>query len=109
MSENIGILFIVIVCGVLTFLLRFSFIAGARFLPKSPALQHLLRYVPPTVLAALIAPDILMHNGELALSLNNIRLWAALVALIAAYFTRHVLATIAAGMAALWLLQAAFT
>jgi len=108
MSENAGIVFIVLVCGVLTFLLRFSFIAGARFLPKSPFFQHLLRYVPPTVLAALIAPEILTHNGALALSLDNIRLWAALIALIVAYFTRHVLATIAVGMAALWLLQAAF-
>ncbi|MDR2709968.1 MAG: AzlD domain-containing protein [Burkholderiales bacterium] len=103
---RVDILLLMIVCGALTFLLRFSFIAGARFLPQSPALRHLLRYVPPTVLAALIAPEILMQNDALSLEPGNIRLWAALVALAAAYWTRHVLATIAAGMVALWLLQA---
>ncbi|MDR0769777.1 MAG: AzlD domain-containing protein [Burkholderiales bacterium] len=102
------LLFLMAVCGALTFLLRFSFIAGNRFLPQSPGLQHVLRYVPPAVLAALIAPEIFAHNGTLSLALDNIRLWAALVAMAAAYLTRHVLATIAAGMAALWCLQALF-
>ncbi|MCL2309045.1 MAG: AzlD domain-containing protein [Proteobacteria bacterium] len=103
------ILFIMVVCGALTFLLRFSFIAGGRLLPQSPELRHLLRYVPPAVLAALIAPEIFVHNGTLSLGFDNIRLWAALAAMAAAYLTRHVLATIAAGMAALWFLQAFFS
>ncbi len=100
------ILFIMVVCGVLTFLLRFSFIAGGRFLPQRPGLQHVLRYVPPAVLAALITPEIFVQGGAVSLGLDNIRLWAALVAMATAYLTRHVLATIAAGMAALWCLQA---
>jgi branched-subunit amino acid transport protein len=102
------ILFIMVVCGVLTFLLRFSFIAGSRFLPQSPGLQHVLRYVPPAVLAALIAPEIFAHHGTLSLDPGNVRLWAALVAMVTAYLTRHMLATIAAGMVALWCFQTFF-
>ena len=103
-----NLLFIMIVCGALAFLLRFSFIGGSRFLPKSEKFQHVLRYVPPAVLAAIIAPEIFAHNGAVSLGLENLRLWAALVAVATAYLTRNTLATIAAGMAALWCLQAIF-
>ncbi|MFT4171237.1 MAG: AzlD domain-containing protein [Rhodocyclaceae bacterium] len=96
-----------IACGVVTFLIRLSLIAGGHWLPQGGRLEALLRYVPPAVLAALIAPDVLMPGGTLALSAGNLRLWAAAAALLAAYFTRNVLATIVAGMGTLWLLQAA--
>jgi branched-subunit amino acid transport protein len=95
-----------IACGVVTFLIRLSLIAGGHWLPQGGRLEALLRYVPPAVLAALIAPDVLMQNGQLALQGGNLRLWAAVAALLAAYLTRSVLATIATGMATLWLLQA---
>lgn len=90
-------------CGLLTFLIRLSFIAFGHRLPDDPRIGAVLRYVPPAILGALIAPEILVVRGE-ALATPE-RLWAALVALLVARLTRSVLATIAAGMAALWLLQ----
>lgn len=93
-------------CGLLTFLIRLSFIAGGRWLSAGPALAAALRYVPPAVLGALIAPEIFHGGFSLAAAPDNPRLWAALLALAVAWATRHVLATIAAGMLALWGLQA---
>lgn len=92
-------------CGLATFLIRLSFIAFGHRLPDDPRLTAVLRYVPPAILGALIAPEILTAQGEVLLTADNPRLWAALLALLVARLTRSVLATIAAGMLALWLLQ----
>lgn len=94
-------------CGLVTFLVRLSFIAGGRWLSAGPWFSNVLRYVPPAVLGALIAPEIL-PGGWAMVTPANPRLWAALVALTVAWATRHVLATIAAGMLALWGLQLGF-
>lgn len=93
-------------CGLVTFLIRLSFIAGSRWLAAGPGFSAVLRYVPPAVLGALIAPEIFPAGLAGALAGDNPRLWAAGVALVVAWATRNVLATIAAGMLALWVLQA---
>lgn len=105
MSE-LKLLLAMAACGLLTFLIRLSFIAGGRWLPANPRFQLLLRYVSPAVLAALIAPELLLHEGELRFALDNPRLLGGVVAIGVALLTRNVLATIAAGMAALWCVQA---
>ncbi|THF61479.1 AzlD domain-containing protein [Pseudothauera nasutitermitis] len=91
--------------GLATFLIRLSFIAGERWLPRGDGLRAVLGYVPAAVLAALIAPELLVRDGTLYLAGDNLRLWAGLAAIGVALATRSVMATLAAGMAALWLLQ----
>lgn len=93
-------------CGLVTFLIRLSFIAFGHHLPDDPRIAAVLRYVPPAILGALIAPEILSVDGGVSLTPDNPRLWAAVVALLVARLTRSVLATIAAGMLALWVAQA---
>jgi branched-subunit amino acid transport protein len=95
-------------CGLVTFLIRLSFIAFGHHLPDDPRISAVLRFVPPPILGALIAPEIFMVGSNLSIARDNPRLWAALVALLIARLTRSVLATIAAGMAALWVVQAWF-
>ena len=92
--------------GLATFATRLSFLAllGEGELPVW--LRHLLHYVPPAILGALIAPEIFALNGSVSLAPDNPRLWAALAALLVARLSRSVLATIAAGMVALWVVQA---
>jgi branched-subunit amino acid transport protein len=88
-----------IAMGLVTFLTRLSFIAAwGRFEPP-PLLRDALRSVPPAVLAAIIAPDVLLPGGALDLSPANPRLLAAVVAGVVAWRTHHALATIAAGAA----------
>jgi branched-subunit amino acid transport protein len=93
-------------CGLVTFLIRLSFIAFGHHLPDDPRIAAVLRYVPPAILGALIGPEIFVVGGNLSATPDNPRLWAALAALLVARLTRSVLATIAAGMAALWVVQA---
>lgn len=99
----------IVAIGIGTYLERLSFIGiiGDRDLPDWALLP--LRYVAPAVFAALVAPAVLLQNGQLSLlPARNAEPLATLVALAVAWRTRNVLATVAAGMAALWLLQAVF-
>ena len=88
-----------------TYLLRASFIVFAdphRF-PKR--FRQALAFVPPAVLAAIVAPGLLLHDGSLALSAENPRWIAGAVAIVVGAKSRSMLATIATGMVVLWLLQ----
>jgi branched-subunit amino acid transport protein len=92
--------------GLLTFLTRLSFIALLGRVETPPALARALRFVPPAILSAIILPELVLRDGALWLSPSNERLAAGLFAALVAWYTRNVLATIGAGMAVLWGLQA---
>lgn len=94
----------IVVAGLLTFLTRLSFIflLGRWQLPLR--LARALRFVPPAVLSAIIFPEVLINENGLHLAADNLRLWAALLAVLVAWRTRSVLLTIAVGMGALYLL-----
>ncbi|HEX9288451.1 MAG TPA: AzlD domain-containing protein [Anaeromyxobacteraceae bacterium] len=92
--------------GLATFATRLSFIALLGRIETPPLLVRALRFVPPAVLSAIIFPELILRNGAPDLSLHNHRLLAGLAAAGVALSTRNVLATIAAGMVALWALQA---
>lgn len=103
---NVGIIFAI---GIGTYLVRLSFIGvvGDRVMPDWALVP--LRFVAPAVLAALIAPAVLLNDGALDLApASNPRAIAALVALLLAWKTRSVPVVIAAGMVTVWALQAAF-
>ena len=88
-----------------TFLLRASFIVFAaphRF-PKR--FRQALTFVPPAVLAAIVAPGLLLHAGVLDLTAGNPRWIAGVIAIVVGARTRNALAAISSGMVALWLLQ----
>ncbi|MGD2147720.1 MAG: AzlD domain-containing protein [Anaerolineae bacterium] len=89
-----------------TYVTRFGMIAalgtGSRA-TDSPLLRRWLRYVPPAVLAALVAPPILAPKGELSVGPP---FWAAALAAAVAWRTRSIFWTILAGLSVCWLLRA---
>jgi len=103
-----NIWFVLLLGGALTFGMRMSFIyLFGRF--EIPAMvKQALRFVPPAVLSAIIAPELVMPNNTLDLSWNNYRLLAGLVAILVAWRTKNTLLTIVAGMVALLVLQFVF-
>ena len=96
---------IMILAGLLTYFIRFSFIQLFGHLEIPPRLKSALRYVPAAVLSAIIFPELLMPGGTLFLSWNNSRLLAGLLAVVVAWKTRSVVWTILSGMLALLALQ----
>jgi branched-subunit amino acid transport protein len=88
-----------------TFLLRASFIVFANPQKFPRRFRQALTFVPPAVLAAIVAPGLLLPQGALDLGPDNPRWIAGLIAIVVGARTRNALAAIATGMAALWLLQ----
>lgn len=91
--------------GIITFLIRFSFIYLFGKLHIPITVRKALHYVPPAVLSAIIFPELFLQNDQLNLSLGNTRLLAGIVAILVAWFSKNTLITILAGMLALFLLQ----
>lgn len=94
--------------GLLTFGMRFSFIYAFGRVRVPRTLHRALRFVPPAVLSAIVFPEVLLSHDRLDVGIGNHRLLAAAVAVLVAVRTRKTTLTIAAGMAALLILQAAF-
>jgi len=96
---------IIILMGLGTFAIRLSFILLQDYWTMPEGFREALRYVPPAVFSALIAPSIVLHDGHVLLTPENHRLLAALAAAGAMALTKNVLATIATGLVALWTLN----
>ena len=96
-----------IILGVatVTFLLRASFLLFANPHKFPHAFRQALTFVPPAVLAAIVAPGLLMPQGTFDPTLANPRWIAGLAALAICLRFRNPLAPIAVGLPALWLLQ----
>ncbi len=95
---------IILAGGLATFGIRLSMIALLGRVELPGWLARALRYVPPAVLSAIIAPELLAPGGRFSLAVTNDRLLAGLLAILVAWRTKNVLLTLAAGMIALWLL-----
>ncbi len=61
--------------------------------------QDMLRYAPACALAAIIAPDLLLNDGQLQLAPGNLKLIAGAVAIAFYLWRRNMLQTIVFGMA----------
>jgi len=68
-------------------------------------LRRALRFVPASVLAALVFPALTYPDGGLDLSLGNVRLLAGIGGALVAWRTKNVLWTIVVGMVLFWILQ----
>lgn len=64
-----------------------------------------LRYVPVAVLAAMLAPGVLLTHGQLDLSWSNLYFWVTIPTLLIAWKTRSLFVTVIAGMGLLALIR----
>ncbi|EAR50374.1 putative transmembrane protein [Oceanicola granulosus HTCC2516] len=93
-----GIWLLILLLGIGTFLIRFSFLGliGDRTLP--PLVLRLLRYTPVAVIPGMIAPLILWPAATGGAP-DPARLSAALATLVAGLLTKNLLIAILAGVA----------
>jgi len=97
---------VVLGIGVGVFLIRYSFILIIDKVTLPEMVQRMLRYIPASVLPALIVPAVLLHKeGGVTTFAGWDQLAAGLIAVLVAWKTRNMLATIAAGMVVLWVVQ----
>jgi branched-subunit amino acid transport protein len=96
---------LMLICGVVTFCIRYSFIAAEGHYQPPAWFRRLLPFVPIAALTALVAPELLLVQGDIILGSGNPRLWAGLVAIVVAAIWRNTLLTIGCGFVALLVLQ----
>lgn len=100
-----NIWWLMVLCGVITFLIRYSFIAAEGHYQPPSWFRRLLPFVPVAALTALTLPELLLVQGQILLGGDNPRLWAGLVAIMVAALWRNTLLTIGCGFLALFVLQ----
>lgn len=93
-----------LVCGVITFAIRYSFIALEGHYKPPGWFVRWLPFVPIAALTALTVPELVLVAGQLNIG-DNPKFWAGLVAIAVAARWRNTLLTIGAGFAALGLLR----
>jgi len=94
---------LIVLSGAITFSHRASFIMLGSRLRLPPVLQRSLAYIPPAVLAAIVAPALLSNAGPSA-GPFDVRLLALVGAGFVAWRSRDLMLTFVAGMLLLWAL-----
>ena len=93
---------LIIYCGLITFLTRFSMIALLKKEMFNDRIREILSYVPTAIFPAIIFPAIFLDNiGSIEIE-DNPKILAAIIAMLVGIFSRSILATIFAGLASYW-------
>ena len=95
---------LIIYCGLITFLTRFSMIALLKKDTFNKKTKIILSYVPSAIFPAIIFPLVFLDDlGNLELN-NNPKILAALVSIVVGFSSKNVLATIFTGLISYWIL-----
>ena len=90
---------LIILCGVITFLIRFIPLSGIISSDLPLSVKHTFKYIPLAVLTPIIVNDLSIIENNNFFLIENFKLYAALIATIVSIIWNNVLATISIGMA----------
>ena len=93
---------LIIYCGLITYLTRFSMIALIKKEMFNDRVRQVLSYVPSAIFPAIIFPAIFLDSSGSILIEDNPKILAALVATLIGIFSRSIIATIFSGLASYW-------
>ena len=95
---------LIIYCGLITFLTRFSMIALLKKEMFNDRVREVLSYVPSAIFPAIIFPAIFIDNSGVLDVENNPKVIAAIIASIIGIISKNILATIFSGLISYWFL-----
>tara|TARA_A100000164_G_C21582213_1_gene619019 strand:- start:125 stop:439 length:315 start_codon:yes stop_codon:yes gene_type:complete len=95
---------LIVSCGIITFLTRFSMIALLKREMFNDRARQVLSYVPTAIFPAIIFPAIFLDDTGLIQIEDNPKILAAVIAMIIGIMTKNILATIFSGLASYWFL-----
>ena len=95
----------IIICGVITFLIRFIPMSGITSREFSPSTKNSFKYIPLAVLTPIIVNDLSIIENNSFFLIENHKLYAGLISVIVAFITNNILATISVGMASYLLMS----
>ena len=95
---------LILSCGIITYLTRFTMIALVKKEMFSDRIREVLSFVPSAIFPAIIFPAIFINDlGSFQIE-NNPKIIAAIIATAIGVFTRSIIATIFSGLASYWFL-----
>ena len=94
--------FLIIYCGLITYLTRFSMIALLKKEMFNDRIREVLSYVPSAIFPAIIFPAIFLDSSGSFELADNPKILAAIIATCVGIFSRSILATIFSGLASYW-------
>ena len=95
---------LIIYCGLITFLTRFSMIAILKKEMFNDRIREVLSYVPSAIFPAIIFPAIFLDgSGSLQLE-DNPKILATIIAMCIGILSRNILATIFSGLISYWVI-----
>lgn len=97
-ADELWLVLAIAVLAAITVLARAFFMIPEREIPMPDWLRRGLKYAPLAALTAVIAPEILMTQGNLIGTLQDARLPAVLCATAYYFWRRGILGTIVVGM-----------
>ena len=93
---------LIIYCGLITFLTRFSMIALLKKKMFNERIREVLSYVPSAIFPAIIFPAIFLDSfGSIQIE-NNPKILATIIAMCIGVLSRNILATIFSGLVSYW-------
>ena len=95
---------LIIYCGLITYLSRFSMIALIKKEMFNDRIREILSFVPSAIFPAIIFPAIFINDAGLIEIEGNLKIIAAIIAMIIGIITRSILATIFSGLISYWFL-----
>ena len=95
---------LIIYCGIVTYLTRFSMIALLKKEMFNDRIREVLSYVPSAIFPAIIFPAIFLDDLGVFQFEDNPKILAAAIAMITGILSRNIIATIISGLASYWFL-----
>ena len=95
---------LIIYCGIITYLTRFSMIAILKKEMFNNRVREVLSYVPSAIFPAIIFPAIFLDDLGVFQFEDNPKILAAAIAMIIGILSRNIIATIISGLASYWFL-----
>ena len=95
--------FLILGMVIVTFGVRYPVLAllGKIDLPKQ--VLRALKFVPTAVLTAIIVPAVMIYENKIYLAIDNAYLAGSIIAVLVSWFTKSLVWTILAGMAAFYI------
>ena len=93
---------LIIYCGIVTYLTRFSMIALLKKEMFNNRIREVLSYVPSAIFPAIIFPAIFFDSNSIIQLEDNPKILAAIIATIVGIFSKNIVLTIFAGLIAYW-------
>ena len=95
---------LIIYCGLITYLTRFTMIALIKKEMFNDRIREILSFVPSAIVPAIIFPAIFINETGLFQIEENPKILAAIIAMVIGILSRSIIATIFSGLASYWFL-----